>query len=121
MNEWKWSNGEPYEKSKRPDSQIKYEVNYDTGLNAINQSLQDDYDMINITNSIFSRNQNQSNTFREELDSKIADRELMCQRGTNPFAAQTSYVNDIIVRDMFLKPINTTTTEKAKPEQHELR
>ena len=37
----------------------------------------------------------------------MADRELVSQRGVNPFL-QTSYVNDIVTRDMFLKPINTT-------------
>ena len=38
----------------------------------------------------------------------MSDRELISQRGTNPFSMQTSYVNDVVTRDMFLKPINTT-------------
>ena len=93
-------------------------------MNAINQSLADesffnqDSDLINITNSMFSRNQNPSGTRREDLDSKIADREMIAQRGVNPFL-QTSYVNDVVARDMFLKPINTTferSKEKAKEE-----
>ena len=37
----------------------------------------------------------------------MADREMLAQRGVNPFL-QTSYVNDIVTRDMYLKPINTT-------------
>ena len=45
---------------------------------------------------------------RETLDNKISDREMISQRGTNPFSMQTSYVNDVVTRDMFLKPINTT-------------
>ena len=56
---------------------------------------------------MFSRNQNAQGTRREDLDVKMADRELVTQRGVNPFL-QTSYVNDIVTRDMFLKPINTT-------------
>jgi hypothetical protein len=49
----------------------------------------------------------------------MADRKMLAQRGVNPFL-QTSYVNDIVTRDMFLKPINTTQgklKETAKEEQ----
>ena len=56
---------------------------------------------------MFSRNQNVNGTRREDIDIKMADREMLAQRGVNPFL-QTSYVNDIVTRDMFLKPINTT-------------
>jgi len=132
---WKWSTGEAYYKSARPeknerqqekdiDIDIEKEKCYNTQLNAINQSLADDSffnqdsDLINITNSMFSRNQNASGTRREDLDTKIADREMIAQRGVNPFL-KTSYVNDIVTRDMFLKPINTTfehSTEKSKEE-----
>lgn len=119
---WKWSNGEAYYKSARPErntSRLERNVgetlDYDSQKNAIQQSLADfncDNDLINITNSMFSRNQNQSGTKREDLDSKIAGREMLAQRGVNPFM-QTSYVNDVVARDMFLKPINTTF-EKPK-------
>ena len=51
---------------------------------------------------------NSASNKREALDNKMSDRELISQRGTNPFSAQTSYVNDVVTRDMFLKPINTT-------------
>jgi hypothetical protein len=124
---WKWSTGEAYYKSARPDkSDLKQEqmLSYDSQTNAINQSLADDSffnqdsDLINITNSMFSRNQNASGTRREDLDTKISDREMIAQRGVNPFL-QTSYVNDVVARDMFLKPINTTferSKEKSKEE-----
>lgn len=126
---WKWSKGEPYYKSARPEkndheSEKVQEPIYDSQLNAINQSLADDSffnqdsDLINITNSMFSRNQNTNGTRREDLDTKIADRQMIAQRGVNPFL-QTSYVNDVVARDMFLKPINTTferSKEKSKEE-----
>jgi hypothetical protein len=124
---WKWSTGEAYYKSARPEKneqQQQQDIGYDSQINAINQSLADDSffnqdsDLINITNSMFSRNQNASGTRREDLDTKIADREMIAQRGVNPFL-QTSYVNDIVARDMFLKPINTTferSKEKSKEE-----
>jgi hypothetical protein len=122
---WKWSTGEAYYKSARPDkSDLKQQEmsSYDSQKNAINQSLADesffnqDRDLINITNSMFSRNQHGSGTKREDLDTKIADRQMIAQRGVNPFL-QTSYVNDVVARDMFLKPINTTFEKEKKNEK----
>ena len=120
---WKWSTGEPYYRSARQEPQLTQQSQgYDSQTNAINQSLADysqgqnqiqnqiqsqDSDLISITNTMFSRNQNNSGTRREDIDCKMADREMLAQRGVNPFL-QTSYVNDIVTRDMFLKPINTT-------------
>ena len=72
-----------------------------------------EFDMLSITNSMFSRNKNPSGNRREELDNKMSDRHMISQRGVNPFLQQTSYVNDIVTRDMFLKPINTSQ-EKLK-------
>ena len=128
MNTWKWSTGEAYYKSARPEKQEKQEkqsieYEYDSQTNAINQSLADDSfynqdsDLMNITNSMFSRNQNSSGTRRESLDTKMADRQMIAQRGVNPFL-QSSYVNDIVTRDMFLKPINTTQG-RAKENSNE--
>jgi hypothetical protein len=126
-NTWKWSKGEAYYKSARLEKQQEKEqetIGYDSQTNAINQSLADDSffnqdsDLINITNTMFSRNQNSSGTRREDLDTKIADREMITQRGVNPFL-QTSYVNDVVARDIFLKPVNTTferSIEKSKEE-----
>lgn len=101
---WKWSVDEPYYRSAprqrqqgqdqvRTDSESDKSV-YDSQQNAINQSLEFD--------------SNANSNMREEIDDKMAGRELVLQRGANPFMQQTSYVNDIVVRDMFLKPINTT-------------
>lgn len=124
---WKWSTGEPYYKSARQKQEnartsqnsISSEPSYDTQVNAINQSLENDpffnqdNELINITNTTFSRNQNPNGNRREDLDTKIANRQLISQRGVNPFL-QTSYVNDVVARDMFLKPINTTTETSNK-------
>ena len=117
MNVWKWSTGEQYYKSARKEKeynekQTESNYDYDSQTNAINLSLSDS-DSINITNKMFSRNQNISATRREDLDTKIADRELLAQRGVNPFL-QTSYVNDVVTRDIYLKPVNTTF-DRIKP------
>ena len=117
-NEWKWSTGETYYKSAKPEKKVE-DQSYDSQTNAINQSLEDEsfFNKDSVTNSMFSRNQNASGSKREDLDTKIADREMIVQRGFNPFL-QTSYVNDIVTRDMFLKPINTSQ-EKIKESSQE--
>ena len=96
---WKWSVDEPYYRSSpREKTNVSEPANdanvYDSQQNAINQSLEFESTV--------------SSNMREEIDDKMAGRELVLQRGANPFMQQTSYVNDIVVRDMFLKPINTT-------------
>ena len=48
---------------------------------------------------------------REELDSKMTSRDMVQQIGFNPFLGETNYVNDIAIRDQFLKPVNTTQGE----------
>ena len=105
MNFWKWSNGETYYQSPRKYREKESEtslsnnnMNYDSSINAIEQSLAEPTDII--PNHMLSK--------RETLDNKMSDRELISQRGVNPFSGQTSYVNDVVTRDMFLKPINTT-------------
>ena len=122
INYWKWSVGEPYYKSPRKDKdrdtnktaansdygyeegdQTTQQLSFDSGQNAIAQSLA----FTDINELSYSRNSDNENK-REYLDNKISDRELIGQRGTNPFSLQTSYVNDVVTRDMFLKPINTT-------------
>jgi hypothetical protein len=107
---WKWSVDEPYYRSALRQEQDKNTGNsesdktvYDSQQNAINQSLE------------FDSNSN----MREEIDDKMAGRELVLQRGANPFMQQTSYVNDIVVRDMFLKPINTTQGRNKPTEMNE--
>lgn len=105
--DWKWSNGETYYKSPREyNKKEEYNKTYDSAQNAINQSLYQE----EIIDMLSSK--------REELDDKLSNREMVFQRGTNPFSS-TSYVNDVIVRDMFLKPINTTQG-KVKEEANKL-
>lgn len=104
IKEWKWSIGEPYYKSARKQEVpiTQKELNYDTSRNAINQSLDQDSFL-------------DDSNIREDIDTKMANRSLITQRGVNPFL-QTSYVNDIVTRDMYLKPINTTQGRTKQEE-----
>jgi len=122
--EWKWTKSEPYERSKRlnKSNENKENNNEISGVSgeyikqiedsAYSSSLNHDENTWDILNqSIYNGFKRESK--REELDYKIADRELVQQIGFNPFLNNTNYLEDVQVRDQFLKPVNTTQ-EKIK-------
>lgn len=128
--EWKWNDGgENCPRSMRtfitqPNNNNGH--SYDSADNAIKQCLEEynNIDMgIGIAEDIIPIQdiplQSDNYNKREEIDTKMSGRQLVFQRGTNPFTTQTSYVDDIIVRDMYLKPINTTS-EKAKTNNNDI-
>ena len=49
-----------------------------------------------------------SSSKREEIVTKMSAREPIQQIGHNPFMTHHTYIEDVAVRDNFLKPINTT-------------
>ena len=105
--EWKWTKGEPYERSRRIFKNENNNANKDTfskdiELSAYSSSLHHDENTWDILNQDNALNK------REDLDFKIADRWLIQQIGNNPFMGQNSYVEDISTSDKFLKPINTS-------------
>ena len=118
--EWKWTKGEPYERSRRqfrddtPD--IKdVKNNIESGKFskeienlAYTSSLNHDENTWDILNQSIANNGFKMSSKREDLDLKIADRDLVHQIGFNPFLNDTNYVEDISIRDQFLKPVNTT-------------
>jgi hypothetical protein len=113
---WKWTKGEPYERSRRIQNQDKTEIEQNQHFikekeieqDAYTSSLNYDENTWDILNNSLSGSGFKSSNKREELDFKIADRDLVQQRGFNPFMDENNYVNDITVRDQFLKPMNTT-------------
>ena len=122
--EWKWSNGIPYKKSKRVSKNDTTEEEYTqdqdelfsrkVAESAYSTSLNHDENTWDILNQGLYNGFTQSNK-REALDDKIANRELVQQKGFNPFLNNTNYVEDISNSDTYLKPINTTTErEKNK-------
>jgi hypothetical protein len=94
--EWKWTKGEPYERSKRI-----YKVEDDIPLKQIETSAytsalhhdENTWDILNI----------KSSNKREDLDAKIAERAPLQQCGSNPFLGSNNYVNAIGEH-----PMNTT-------------
>ena len=113
---WKWTKGEPYERSRRiknndcldVETESLEQFSKNTELDAYTSSLNHDENTWDILNQSLSGVGFKTSTKREELDFKIADRDLVQQRGNNPFLDDNNYVNDVSVHDQFLKPINTT-------------
>ena len=124
--EWKWTLGEPYERSARKrvvnqnvereggeDHFINHNVRNNTNkeneeLAAYSSSLFHDENTWDILNqSIYQENFRQSNR-REDLDDKIANRELVQQIGFNPFLNQTNYAEDVSIHDQYMKPQNSS-------------
>jgi predicted ATP-grasp superfamily ATP-dependent carboligase len=111
--EWKWTKGEPYERSRRLKKVQELEnqqFSKDMDSSAYTSSLNHDENTWDILNQSVGGGGGgfKVSNKREELDTKISDRGLVQQIGFNPFLSETNYVNDISVRDQFLKPINTT-------------
>ena len=109
--EWKWTKGEPYERSRRlkhlqevDNKQFSKEIEEA----AYTSSLHHNEDTWDILNQTLAGSGFKVSNKREELDHKISDRDLVQQRGFNPFLNDNNYVNDVSIRDQFLKPVNTT-------------
>ena len=111
--EWKWTLGEPYERSRR---QIKTNDKPDpvvnVGRDAYSSALNHDENTWDILNQSSANEEFKVSSKREELDTKIADRDMLKQIGYNPFLGENSYVENVAVRDQFLKPQNTSTEKK---------
>lgn len=110
--EWKWTNKKPYERSRRLKHVQELEnksFSEDVEKAAYSSSLNYDENTWNILNNSNAFDGFTINNKREDLDSKISDRQMIQQIGNNPFLTNTDYVNDISVRDKFLKPVNTTS------------
>lgn len=108
---WKWTKGEPYERSRRLKHVQEIEnkqFSKDMETSAYTSSLNHDENTWEILNQNASNSGFKVSNKREELDSKIAGRDMVQQIGFNPFLGQTNYAEDITIRDQFLKPINTT-------------
>ncbi len=109
--EWKWTKGEPYERSRRIVKNENTEQINDQNASsdtAYSSALNHDENTWEIMNQYSATDGFKQTNKREELDSKIADRSLVQQRGINPFLIGSNYTDDIAIRDQYLKPANTT-------------
>jgi len=119
--EWKWSNNKPYERSRRLKHQEEIEnkqFTKDVETAAYTTSLHHDENTWEMLNQTSNQSGFKVSNKREELDLKISDRDLVQQIGFNPFLGETNYLNDVSMRDKFLKPLNTTQ-ESDKVNKYE--
>jgi hypothetical protein len=111
----KWTDGLPYERSRRMKHQIQLEneeFSKNMDSSAYSSSLHHDEHTWDILNHSLSGSGFKVSNKREELGDKLANRDMIQQIGINPFLCQTNYVEDISIRDQFLKPVNTTQGDK---------
>ena len=113
----KWTNGQPYERTKRLKHIIE-EENREYGENmaksAYTSSLNHDENTWDILNkSIYGKKPTEVSNRREEIGTKLSERGMMQQIGANPFFETNDYLQDVAVRDQFLKPVNTTQGARA--------
>jgi len=113
--DWKWTDGKPYERTRRMKHQIEIDnqqFSKKVENSAYSSSLNHDENTWEILNqSLYDTGFKVSNK-REELGDKLANREMVQQIGFNPFLGESNYIDDISVRDQYLKPINTTQGDK---------
>jgi hypothetical protein len=117
-NMLKWTDGQPYERSRRMKHQIEMQnekFSKEMESSAYNSSLNHDENTWDILNQSLSGSGFKVSNKREELGNKLADREMIQQIGFNPFLGQSNYANDIAVSNQYLKPINTTQDETKAP------
>ena len=115
----KWTDGKPYERSRRMSHQIKLEseeFSKTQEQSAYTSSLNHDENTWEILNQTLSGTGFKVSNRREELGNKLSNRELVQQIGFNPFLNHnnSNYLDDISIRDQYLKPINTTQGEKKQ-------
>lgn len=119
--DWKWTDGKPYERTRRMKQLVQMEneeFSKKMETTAYSSSLNHDENTWEILNQSLSGSGFKASNKREELGDKLANREMIQQIGFNPFLGESNYIDDISVRDQYLKPINTTQGEKSKQETY---
>jgi hypothetical protein len=128
--EWKWSNGEKAERTPRPlpmqnktrnieeeNEYNSYEV-HDEGQ-VVNRCLTSAEEMLGLREIMDQGQQQLMNEFqrqpnkREDTYNRMAEREMVGQRGMNPFFSQSDnnnsgYIEDLMNQEQFMKPISTS-------------
>ena len=131
--QWKWSNGEKAERTPRSLPSQKraqntenehdynsYEVQDESQV--VNRCLFNAEEMLGLREIMDQGQQQLMNEFqrqpnkREDTYTRMAEREMVCQRGMNPFLSNNNnnYMTDLMNQETYLKPKSThiETTDK---------
>ena len=109
--EWKWSNGEKPIKSLREQKQQINEMNSMDQFKeeyVKSQCVYGDETFMDMSQqSLMTEFQRQPNK-REDTYTRMAEREMVGQRGMNPFLSHnTDYITDLMNQETYLKPQRT--------------
>lgn len=116
VRHFKWSDGKEYERSRRlkrvqaeQDQETKQYLR-EVESSAYSSSLYHDENTWDILNQLQGF-QRKTSSKREDMDSKLANRDMVRQIGFNPFLGQSNYVDDIQVSSQYLTPQCTQTLD----------
>ena len=133
--EWKWSNGEKAERTPRslPSQkrrQLLEEQEHDYNSyeaqdesHVVNRCLFNAEEMLGLREIMDQGQQQLMNEFqrqpnkREDTYNRMAEREMVGQRGMNPFFSQSDnnssgYIEDLMNQEQFMKPISTSVEKE---------
>lgn len=125
--EWKWTKGEPYEKSRRIPNKVNTNEdlsnNIDTNSNFLNKtnedlayscSLNHDENTWEILNQSFNgfRQENK----RADTDKRLSERQMVSQINMNPYLMNNNYVDDIQAHSDFMKPQSSSYNKEKYNE-----
>jgi hypothetical protein len=122
--EWRWSNGQSYEKSARrvykqqhQQQQFSSQIQYDDDSSqmpqiAFQQALLSENDVWSLEEQQVFVNQDKPMNKREDTYNKMAEREMIGQIGMSPFVNR-NYLEDVMVQEHFLKPMSTSLEKES--------
>ena len=110
--EWKWTKGEPFQRTKRiPNNSIALEA----GTNEVEKSTQElayscslnhdenTWELLNQSVNGFNNGFKYIDK-RGDTDKRLAERDMVSQVSMNPFLTSNNYVDDIVSSNNFLTP-----------------
>ena len=125
--EWTWSYGDPPERSPRPMNLL--EQNQEAQTPQIPQEILDMQKALSANNAYLQSLHcddediyNSNSAKREHQYNRMAEREQLPQIGRNPFLEGTNnYVDDVSIRDQFLKPVSTSMGKNTTGKEGETK
>jgi hypothetical protein len=117
MEERVWRNGEKCERSRKGENPAL--VQAPERVRALDQALDTKLNTEIKIKEDFAPNIGElgaASNRREDVNSKLSERQMIGQVSHNPFLTSTDYVNDLEVQENYLKPQNSNMNIKDSQE-----
>ena len=99
--------GESLKKSKK-----RKEINSDVGEIEVNDEIKKEFKM-NIERQFMEYNNcMKTDSKKEAIANRINEREMVVQRGCNPFLSQNNYINDLMNQEKYIRQNNNLNTQQ---------